>query len=53
MQDLPDLSEHEVYACGAPAMVEAAHRDFVKRCGLPEDQFLADAFTSKADIVKD
>ena len=53
MQDLPDLSHYEVYACGAPVMVEAAHRDFVARCGLPSDQFLADAFTSKADVVKD
>jgi CDP-4-dehydro-6-deoxyglucose reductase, E3 len=53
MEDLPDLSQFEVYACGAPIMVEAAHRDFVKRCGLPEDQFLADAFTSKADLVRD
>ena len=53
MQDLPDLSQYEVYACGAPVMVEAARRDFVQLCGLPPDQFLADAFTSKADIVKD
>src|SRR6266436_3312448 len=53
MQDLPDLSQHEVYACGAPAMVEAARRDFVHLCGLPDDHFLADAFTSKADVVKD
>src|SRR5258707_1245767 len=53
MQDLPDLSQHEVYACGAPVMVEAAHRDFVRLCRLPDDQFLADAFTSKADVVKD
>jgi len=53
MQDLPDLSGHEIYACGAPAMIDAAHRDFVKLCGLPEDQFMADAFTSKADVVKD
>ena len=53
MEDLPDLSQHEVYACGAPAMVEAAHRDFVRHAGLPDDQFLADAFTSKADVVKD
>ncbi len=52
MQDLPDLSGHEVYACGAPAMVEAAHRDFVQHCKLPDEQFLADAFTSKADVVK-
>jgi CDP-4-dehydro-6-deoxyglucose reductase, E3 len=53
MQDLPDLSQFEVYACGAPVMVEAARRDFVASCGLPEEQFLADAFTSKADVVKD
>jgi len=53
MQDLPDLSQYEVYACGAPVMVEAARRDFVQQSGLPPEQFLADAFTSKADIVKD
>jgi CDP-4-dehydro-6-deoxyglucose reductase len=53
MQDLPDLSQHDVYACGAPAMVEAARRDFVRSCGLPEERFFADAFTSKADVVKD
>ncbi len=49
MADLPDLSGHQVYACGAPAMVDAARRDFSARCGLPADQFLADAFTSEAD----
>lgn len=49
MEDLPDLSGHQVYTCGAPIMVESAQRDFVARCGLPEDEFLADAFTSEAD----
>ena len=49
MSDLPDLSGHQVYACGAPAMVEAAERDFVERCGLPAGEFYADAFTSEAD----
>jgi CDP-4-dehydro-6-deoxyglucose reductase len=49
MHDLPDLSGHQVYACGTPAMVEAAQRDFVARCGLPADEFYADAFTSEAD----
>lgn len=52
MEDLPDLSAWQVYACGAPAMVEAAKRDFTQRCGLPEDQFFADAFTSQADLAK-
>ncbi|MGA0115335.1 MAG: CDP-6-deoxy-delta-3,4-glucoseen reductase [Burkholderiales bacterium] len=45
MEDLPDLSGHEVYACGAPAMIEAARRDFRDRCGLPDSAFYADAFT--------
>ena len=49
MQDLPDLSGHEVYACGAPVMVESAERDFVSRCNLPAENFYADAFTSEAD----
>jgi len=49
MADLPDLSGHQVYACGTPAMVDAARRDFVERCGLPQDEFHADAFLSAAD----
>ena len=49
MADLPDLSGHEVYACGAPVMVESAQRDFSARCQLPAEAFYADAFTSEAD----
>ena len=49
MADLPDLSAHQVYACGVPVMVESAHRDFVAQCGLPDDEFYADSFTSEAD----
>ena len=49
MQDLPDLSSHRVYACGAPVMVDSARADFTARCGLPADSFYADAFTSEAD----
>ncbi|MES2771664.1 MAG: CDP-6-deoxy-delta-3,4-glucoseen reductase [Pseudomonadota bacterium] len=44
MQDFSDLSEHEVYVCGAPAMVAAAREDFLTRCKLPEEAFFADAF---------
>lgn len=44
--DLPDLSGHEVYVCVAPAMIDAARRDFIARCGLPDAAFYADAFTS-------
>ncbi len=51
MQDLPDLSAYQVYACGAPVMVDAARRDFISLCGLPADEFYADAFTSAADLA--
>jgi CDP-4-dehydro-6-deoxyglucose reductase len=50
MADLPDLSGYQVYACGAPVMVESAKADFVAQCGLPEEEFYADAFTSEADL---
>jgi len=50
MADLPDLSGYQVYACGAPVMVESAKRDFVAQCGLPDEEFYADAFTTEADI---
>lgn len=49
MADLADLSEYEVYACGAPAMIDAARRDLVQRCRLPETAFFADSFTYAAD----
>ncbi len=49
MADLPDLSAHEVYACGAPVMVDSARRDFSAQCGLPAEAFYADSFTSEAD----
>jgi CDP-4-dehydro-6-deoxyglucose reductase len=52
MEDFPDLSGHQVYACGAPVMIDAARRDFAELCGLPEDQFFADAFTSQADLIQ-
>jgi CDP-4-dehydro-6-deoxyglucose reductase, E3 len=52
MQDFPDLSEHEVYACGAPIVVDSAQRDFLDKCGLPADAFFADSFTTEADKAK-
>ncbi len=49
LADLSDLSGHEVYACGSPAMVADAEADFVRLGGLPPDQFFADAFLSEKD----
>jgi len=49
MEDFPDLSGHQVYACGAPGMVDAARADFSAKCGLPADEFYADSFLTEAD----
>src|SRR5690606_10764941 len=49
LEDFPDLSRHEVYACGAPIVIESAQRDFVAQAGLPADAFFADSFTSALD----
>jgi CDP-4-dehydro-6-deoxyglucose reductase len=44
LEDHPDLSAFQVYACGAPAMIDAARADFAA-AGLPADEFFADAFS--------
>jgi CDP-4-dehydro-6-deoxyglucose reductase len=48
MEDLPDLSAHQVYACGSPLMVEAAHKDFTTECRVPDEEFYSDSFTPAA-----
>jgi CDP-4-dehydro-6-deoxyglucose reductase len=45
MADFPDLSGYQVYVCGAPVVVESAHRDFTTQCKLPDEEFFSDAFT--------
>ena len=49
LQDHPDLSGFQVYACGAPIVVDSAQRDYVNLGGLPPEAFYADSFTSEAD----
>jgi CDP-4-dehydro-6-deoxyglucose reductase len=49
MQDFPDLSGYQVYACGVPVMVDSAKRDLIAQCKLPEEEFYADSFTTQAD----
>ena len=49
LQDLPDLSGHQVYACGAPIVVDSARAAYTGQAGLPEEEFFADSFTSEAD----
>ena len=51
LQDQPDLSGFQVYACGAPIVVDSAQRDY-GAAGLPAEEFFADSFTSEADKAK-
>jgi NAD(P)H-flavin reductase/ferredoxin len=58
LADFPDLSGHQIYACGSVAMVEAAHPAFIAR-GLSSEDCFSDAFrlaprirTPQADLVK-
>ena len=50
LEDTPDLSAYEVYACGAPIVVESAKHDYLA-AGLPEEAFYADSFTSAKDKI--
>lgn len=51
LEDFADLSGYQVYACGVPVMVEAAHRSFIGERGLPEDEFYSDAFFLAKDMT--
>lgn len=45
IEDIQDMFNSCVYACGSPQMIAAAKQDFIN-VGLLEDQFLSDAFTA-------
>ena len=48
LQDTPSLTAYQVYACGAPIVVDSAKRDYLAS-GVVEDNFFADSLTSEAD----
>jgi CDP-4-dehydro-6-deoxyglucose reductase, E3 len=48
LQDTPDLSAHQVYACGAPIVVDSAQADYLA-AGLPADEFFADSFVTEKE----
>lgn len=49
LHDVPDLSGYEVYACGSPAMIDAARARFTDQGGLPAESFFADSFVTEAE----
>ena len=52
LQDFPDLSGHQVYACGAPIVIDSAKTAYTTEGGLPEDEFFADSFITEADKAR-
>jgi CDP-4-dehydro-6-deoxyglucose reductase len=50
LEDFTDLSGHDVYASGPPAMVEAIRTSFIAR-GLPREQLFFDSFDYAPDTV--
>ena len=50
LEDHADLSAYQVYACGAPAMIDAARAGFSAH-GLPAEEFFADAFTYASAVA--
>ena len=53
LEDFPDLSGHQVYACGAPIVVDSARDEYSSVAKLPPEEFYADSFTTEADKHKD
>ena len=49
LQENPDMRDAQLYACGAPAMVDAAKERAIASHQLDPDNFFADAFTSLKD----
>lgn len=50
LQDQPDLSGHDVYMSGPPAMIDAGRKLFVE-AGLPEDRLYFDSFDYAPDVL--
>ena len=50
LEDHPRLAGYEAYVCGVPVMTQAAKNEFIA-AGLPEDEFFADAFVTRAEVA--
>lgn len=46
LRDYADLSAHEVYACGLPAMIASSKIALTTQAKLPENAFYSDPFTA-------
>lgn len=52
LENIADMSGCQVYACGAPIVVESARAAYIAKAKLNPDEFFADSFTTEADKAK-
>ncbi len=50
LEDHSSLKNFQVYVCGVPVMTQAAKAEFIA-AGLPEGEFFADAFVTRAEVA--
>jgi CDP-4-dehydro-6-deoxyglucose reductase len=50
LEDHPDLTGHEVYMSGPPAMIDAGRRLFAE-AGLPDERLYFDSFDYAPDVL--
>jgi len=50
LEDHPSLAGYQAYVCGVPVMTQAAKAEFTA-AGLPEGEFFADAFVTRAEVA--
>jgi CDP-4-dehydro-6-deoxyglucose reductase len=50
LEDHPSLAAFQAYVCGVPVMTQAAKAEFIA-AGLPEGEFFADAFVTRAEVA--
>ena len=48
LEDIADLSGYQVYACGAPIVIDSAQAAYAL-AGLPAEEFFADSFVTEKD----
>ena len=50
LEDFPDLSGHDLYMSGPPAMIDVGRHRFVE-AGLPEARLYYDSFEYAPDVL--
>jgi NAD(P)H-flavin reductase len=49
LQDIQNMGNYQVYACGSPEMIEASRAPFMAK-GLPENQYFTDKFLVACEL---